>query len=126
MPEHNFVSPQQISGKSVPPPSILNLLTLEAFNGPYYSPYCSIQQNPLPPTWNNTLLRVNSYFLLSNQSQCPVTKLSWNSLPFAIRNLGIKSTFQSLPLPMDAGGAPGILNLLYKSSSGVIDALFPP
>ena len=60
------------------------------------------------------LLRVNSYFLLSNQSQCPVTKLSWNSLPFAIRNLGIKSTFQSLPLPMDAGGAPGILNLLYN------------
>lgn len=114
MPEHNFVSPKQITDKSVPPPSILNVLTLEAFNGPYYSPYCSIQQNPLPPTRHNTLLRVNDYFLLSNQSQCPVTKLSWNSLPFAIRNLGIKSTFQSLPLPMDAGGAPGILNLLYN------------
>lgn len=37
-----------------------------------------------------------------------------------IRNLGIKSTFQSL-LPIDGSGIPGILNLLYKSFRGIRD-----
>lgn len=41
-------------------------------------------------------------------------KLPPGHSPLAIRNLGIRSTFQSLPLPIDSGGDPGKPNLLYN------------
>lgn len=34
--------------------------------------------------------------------------------PLAMRNLGMRSTFQSLPLPMDSGGVSGRLKRLYS------------
>lgn len=35
-------------------------------------------------------------------------------LPLAIRNFGMRSTFQSRPFPMDSGGLPGRLKRLYN------------